>query len=256
MKKLRLWCSGLLIACVGLWLTGCTTVCCKNQQEGLASIVCQPMDETVKLGGTARFEVKTPKCGHVAYQWYFNGKPIESERKDCRGTRESLLEIFNVETNNLGYYWCEIESLDSHGNQVRTRTRDAALGYSARMLFVYPPQHWPMPPAFPGSIGDCGGPYCGCVVFKNGGAGFMPAIGQTKGVASIKVGGVQQGQNKFNLFWRVNGKEAGCAAVLAGSSPPQKWFLSSNPKKYFITVYFPQCPAPGTDVELTINFVP
>ena len=225
--------------------------CRKNRKEGLASIVCQPMDVTVKQGKTAKFEVKTAKSRHLAYQWCFNGEPIESEKKGFRGTRKSRLVVSNVQSDKAGFYSCEIESLDKHGNPVRTGTRAAALGFSESILTVYPPQHQPMPPSFP-STNRCG-PYCGYVLFTNGGAGFTPTSGDTMGVAYVQVGGTTLPQSSFNLLWRVSGTDFDCATDAAGST---KSFPCTYPKKYFITVYFTpgNCPAAGTDVVLNMKF--
>ena len=121
-------------------------------------------------------------------------------------------------------------------------------------IATYPPQHSPMPAGTSGS-NQCG-EYSGYLLFSNGGAGFVPASGQTMGVAYIQLGDTtqpRQPQENFNLLWRVSGTVFGCATNAADST---KSFPCSSPNKYFVTVYFTpgHCPPKGTVVWLTLNF--
>src|ERR1700694_6021764 len=80
-------------------------VCKENQMAGLATILCQPMDATVKEGGAATFDVKATGTD-LSYEWFFNGEPISDERKNIRGSHDRRLVINRVTAADLGFYSC------------------------------------------------------------------------------------------------------------------------------------------------------
>src|SRR5207253_826417 len=61
------------------------------------TIIGQPQDLTVNLGGTAQFNITATGAGILSYQWLFNGNPIA-------GATTTSLVITNAQTTNAGTY--------------------------------------------------------------------------------------------------------------------------------------------------------
>src|SRR5262249_3286492 len=61
------------------------------------SIVAQPTNQTVVVGGNGAFQVSAAGTTPLSYQWMFNGAPIT-------GATTSALALNNVKTNQGGGY--------------------------------------------------------------------------------------------------------------------------------------------------------
>src|SRR2546425_12819707 len=81
-SKYHLLWAGVLAWTMGIWMTGCCTgkggkagdgVCKENEQVGMATITCQPMDTNVFQTQPATFRVAATGTDLV-YQWYFRGE--------------------------------------------------------------------------------------------------------------------------------------------------------------------------------------
>jgi len=266
-RQRRFW-TGVLALTAGVWLAGCAcpyknvgTVCKVNEDRGLATIKCQPVDVEVAQGDTAVFAVDA-KGKELIYQWYFRGESGVADvvGSGTTGGRTAQLTVSDVQPPKGGFYYCEIDSTSPLGPPVRTRTRDAHLGIKAEVepstggIQVYPPQQASMPPGSSGNV--CGSTYCGYVSYQNGGAGFDPDPGTTKGLAKVRVGTVYRNNNTFHLKWFDNTGGTGCA-LNSATDPQQKDFTINPSKIYFFTVYFKTpCPAQGSQLYFELSFVP
>jgi hypothetical protein len=272
-NKQRAFWTGMLACSVGIWLTGCActgkkggfVVCKDNEQKGYATIACQPVDVEKAQGETAVFEVKA-KGKNLVYQWFFRGTAgygdvVDPNPSETVGGKTAQLTVLDVGSAKGGFYWCEIESTGLYGAPVRTRTRDAHLGIRSEVggtgsgvIQVYPPQQANMPAPYTGSS-SCGS-HCGWVNYQNGGAGFDPDPGTTKGLAKVRIGTTYRDNTTFNVKWFDNLGNSGCA-VNSTSPNTQKEFTINPSRIYFFTVYFiSSCPPQGSQVFFELSFVP
>jgi hypothetical protein len=81
--------------------SGAATVWYKNFGDRVPSIVAQPQGQTVASGSTVSFGVNVRGLPVLAYQWYFNGVPVD-------GGTSSLLTLNGVAITNVGDYRCVI----------------------------------------------------------------------------------------------------------------------------------------------------
>jgi hypothetical protein len=80
---------------------GLATVWYKNFGDRVPSIVAQPQSQTVASGSAVSFGVTARGLPTLAYQWFFNGVPVE-------GATGSVLTLNSVGTTNVGDYRCVI----------------------------------------------------------------------------------------------------------------------------------------------------
>ncbi len=80
---------------------GVATVWYKNFSDRVPSIVAEPQGQTVASGSTVNFGVTARGVPALAYQWYFNGLPVN-------GGTSSLLTLNSVAITNVGDYRCVI----------------------------------------------------------------------------------------------------------------------------------------------------
>jgi hypothetical protein len=266
----------LLVSALALWLVGCKSVtnygqskpkcvCYQNTHRGYATIDCQPIDSEVLQGQQAIFKVAATGAG-LTYQWYFRGSTancgVEVDPAQTTGGRTPKLTVLDIKPDDVGVYWCEIDSMGLWGTPARTRTRDAFLGIRKEPeqkdggVQVYPAQQASMPPGNSGNV--CGGSYCGYVNYQNGGNGFNPDPGCITGWVEVRKGtGAPIPNTTFHLKWFDDLGGTGCAAN-STADPERKEFLINANRIYFFTVYFKpgQCPPAGTTVFLDLQFRP
>ena len=267
-NSLRLWCAGLLIASVGLWLTGCATVCCENRKAGLATITCQPMDVETTIGGETEFEVKARGL-ELRYQWYFQNEPLSVDGEKGRkyqGVQTNRLIVSHVKVSDVGPYHCEIISKDCDGVHVRTSTRWASLGigFTPYLLEVSPPTQ-SLPPPVPVTVQ--GTQYCSSLFFCRN--GDRPLSGTTRCVFTVlwnegsptQPPSTDPGRDNYDIlvydshghqFWAT--KSPGVGATTKEFSLSQ----SSPPYLFRYAVYF-KCTTSPTNwpqVSLTPKWLP
>lgn len=246
------------MAMMAVGATGCKSVCKANKDAGLATIVCQPMNQTVGDKDTAAFEVKA--CGReLEYQWYYNDGtkpiPLEDTNGFC-GAHRSQLFISNV-TNHVGHYSCRIVSYDVEENPAVTETRMATLGFirtSKKAMSLNIIDHQPPPPGSSGTS-SCG-PYGAFLLFDNTNhAGYKPTAGQQVGFVKVKYSNslTYLQTSTYELLWKTGVLEKGCATNYTDT---QKTFPCNASKYYKFIVYFKTWPpAPGSgDVVLDLTF--
>lgn len=272
-NKHPLFCTAILACSSAIWLTGCicpykkggtAVVCQGNEQRGLATIKCQPVDVEVRQDETAVFTVDATGTD-LTYQWFFRGGTTgcgDVVGAGTTGGTTAQLTVPGVDSTKVGAYWAEIHSTGPYAVPVRTRTRDAYLGIRADApsgtgtggIQVYPPQQQSMPAPSSGSS-SCGS-HCGWLNYQNGGAGFDPDPGTTKGLAKVRIGTNFRNNTSFRLKWFDDLGNTGCASN--SSSPATQKEFNINPNRvYFITIYFvSNCPAQGANVVLELQFVP
>jgi|ERR1035441_1279500 hypothetical protein len=253
MNKLRLWCSGLLIASVGLWLTGCATICCENRKAGLATILCQPTDQTVRQGGKVTFKVEA-EGAELYFRWFFEGgkdklpQPLDADGKQ--------LQFILTNAIQEGAYWCLIDSMGPLG-QMQTRTRSAYLTMRPTILEIVP-EPAPLRPGAAGSS-PCEKPFCGWVYFNNYNAGYKPTdaayrICETT-LSKDPLGGSPIDTNAYDLYFRYGGGTGQCGC-LTNLSATQKSFYLPVISPYGFTAYIHNgCPPVGTKYYLSVTFV-
>src|ERR1039458_6412843 len=107
-------------------LTGCKSVCpfCHQPNQGFATIISQPVDQTTNLNKTAYFAVNVDG-NNPSFQWFFRGLSNEVPRI-IEGADHRELSFTVTSEEQEGFYFCVIDSYGSLGKQ-RTRTRDAYL---------------------------------------------------------------------------------------------------------------------------------
>ena len=128
----------------------CVSVCPENLKEGLATIICQPMDTDFSDNQKqVEFEVQAVGSKRT-YQWYFIGPtnvealpersdlpPDKRDRKtEYIGFNTEKLTIKNPTIDDCGNYYCEIISSDCAGWPAKTQTRQAVLSFSTRALIL------------------------------------------------------------------------------------------------------------------------
>jgi hypothetical protein len=239
-------------------VAGCKSACQANKEIGLAPIVCQPMNQTVKEGETASFEVIA--CGRgKEYQWYFDDGsrqvPLE-DAKGYRNTHSAKLSVVNVSSNNVGRYFCRIVSYDSEKNPAITETRMATLGFLARTLpaSLSIIDHQPIPPGSSGTS-ECGS-YCAFLLFDNTThTGYRPS-GTGAGLARVKFSNNPNDlpTSSYELLWKTGPLDKGCATNFTTT---QKSFPCNTAKLYKFIVYFKGAwppPAGSGDVQLNLDF--
>jgi hypothetical protein len=251
--------------------TGRNCVCEENKKAGLATIYCQPMDVVVTNGQTtAMFTVATRSSSPLYYQWFFNDVAISLD--DMHYASNSMiasnLTLVNLSSNSIGqvgFYYCQIQSIDKHGFIVYTETRKASLGLEQRSAIMsagsvtLPVQ--PLPPAgSTGPGGPCGGvKSCSSLIFRCG-------------TVSIPVGTDYMTVTLTNPATRASYVEPSSAyevSVCDTSVLPPKtfcatnngtqWYFTATADVYQFDVYF-NCPAPSPatypDVLLTLSLTP
>lgn len=82
----------LLTAIAGMLLTAHAQ---NSDQAQFPTILQQPVDACLPIGGTATFSVQATNA--TAYQWLFNGNSLDGETNDA-------LTVSNVNVANVGYY--------------------------------------------------------------------------------------------------------------------------------------------------------
>ena len=172
-------------------LTGCCTppngvsICPANLDAGLATIVCQPLDqEFTNSQKMVVFEAKAIG-DHPVYQWWFDDKELQEGSNYgsvYSGVNSMNLIIQRPTSTNMGFYYCLIRSTDKFGFPLKTRTRLASLGYGGEtkeLLELLNPPVQPLPvPGSHGSTDLCAVQYCSEVPFRGvGGGGFKASDG-------------------------------------------------------------------------------
>jgi hypothetical protein len=80
---------------------GVATVWYRNFSDRVPSIVAEPQGQTIASGSAVSFGVTVRGVPALAYQWYFNGLPVN-------GGTSSLLTLNSVAITNVGDYRCVI----------------------------------------------------------------------------------------------------------------------------------------------------
>jgi hypothetical protein len=110
--------------------TGCKCVCKANRKEGLATIVCQPMNfEVTDTNESVKFEVVATGCG-LTYRWYRYDQPLDEryeKERQFEGVFTKELTVLGEHRFEAAPYHCEIGSKNSAGEDMRTSTRVAYL---------------------------------------------------------------------------------------------------------------------------------
>jgi hypothetical protein len=266
-----------LACCGSIFFTGCTCpeqqpgsaasqsagVCKLNQDAGIATITCEPMDIDLKSGGAATFEVQA-MGKDLTYQWFFvnaMGIPEPVDPAKTTGGQTAKLTVAPVTLDSGGFYWCKLGTTGALELPVTTRTRDAQLGIihpaagGGGGVQIFPPQQGSMPNPYNGTS-TCG-TYCGYMNFQNAGTGFQPAAsgkGQIK-LRFVTTTSTPIDATLFNVRWFDSSGQSGCAQI-SGSDPKVREFTSNSTKRYVFTVYFASgCPAYGTYVFLDVSFI-
>jgi len=244
----------------------CGRVCQTNLQAGVA-ILCQPMDVEVTTNNRDRVEFEVEATGpHPSFQWYFHhgstDEVILKKREKYLGANMEKLIILNPSIDDVGFYYCEIDTTDSIGFPVRTATRKAALGlgFPRGQLLEYintPVQPLPAP-ANTGAEGCLGENYCSAVTFKNGGAGY-PAPGPNATCITVTL---VNGQNTSVLpsgdyQMTAYDMNTGKTICLTSTTANQRCIIGTTGHSYLFAVYF-NCstvpkPAEWPQVLLTLG---
>jgi hypothetical protein len=129
-------------------------------------ITIQPASQTAEVGWAASFSV-TAAWGW-SYQWLHNGVPID-------GQSSSSLTIENVQTNDAGFYSCNVDT----GMQIVSSSTGSLYPYLVLdidpVIVVYA-----QPIVSSGGSGSCPGAYTGCVCYNlPGGWGWTPYTNTT-----------------------------------------------------------------------------
>ena len=171
-------------------LTGCKSVCpfCHQPNQGFATIISQPVDQTTNLNKTAYFAVNVDG-NNPSFQWFFRGLSNEVPRI-IEGADHRELSFTVTSEEQEGFYFCVIDSYGSLGKQ-RTRTRDAYLLVNSSIANDMVPESGVMQPSqTTGSTGCPANGRCrGWVYFYNalhGGQGyFTTSSSKTKCYAKL-----------------------------------------------------------------------
>ena len=221
--------------------------CNDNAKAGIAVILCQPMDTTAKEDGKATFEV-VASGDNLTYRWIFssgNGTNVEIPNKN-----KPTLTLPHVTKNNVGLYWCEIESTNRWGAPVLTRTRSASLGVLYSIT-----KGGPMVESQPfrrtsSTSCLCATNSCGYVLFGNGGKGYKATTTNCRAKLSLANGDVAN--TNYGLMWRLSGTQYDC---FSNTDNPYKMFTSTVGGIYVFTGYFLNpCPAHGAPVTIAVEF--
>src|ERR1039457_216690 len=161
-------------------------ICQENLKAGFATIRCQPMD-------TVFTDTNQPVHFHVEatgdalfYEWHFvvnDGtneidtmlEESKKEQGQYYGVNSTNLTIVNPTSDNIGHYYCEIDSINYSKHPARTQTRQASLGYSSKSMTldhnngVTAVQPLPVPGSPHSPPVSCLNPYCTYAPFNNGG---------------------------------------------------------------------------------------
>jgi hypothetical protein len=247
--------------------TGCKCVCKANRKAGLATIMCQPMDQDAASGEATTFKVKA--CGEeLSYQWHFKRDGIEvplSDEEHYAGIQKSELQVKNVDKSTLGLYWCEVRSTSDDGRPKWSQTRMASLGTfsgfniaSTNMaaLLLQNPVRSSSGSASITCPAKCEGntfAFTGVVVYDNNGLKYRPNQVVTKGTVKVSVGNTVINNTDYVMLWRVTRTDYCCATKVAGSATDREFPCDSS-KAYTFTVYLDSavCPADGTAVTMQL----
>jgi hypothetical protein len=145
----------ILLCGAAALLSSCTTggikQCAENRRDHIPFITCQPVDQLVIQGDTATLSVKAQGASLV-YSWY---KSNGSGGFDViPNQNNSSLPIPNVQTANIGWYYCTVTSINNNdGKMGSAQTRMAAVGMiptDPKGTFI--PCDWPYTSGSLGSI--------------------------------------------------------------------------------------------------------
>jgi hypothetical protein len=214
--------------------------------EAGVAILCQPMDvEVTNTNQIVSFEVEATGC-NPGFQWYFhNGYTADVALTDKRGylgANTKNLIIPHPSAKDVGFYYCEIATVDSICFPVRTTTRRAALGFAVRSLLlenIYTPLQALPAPSTTGPQGCLGEPYGSAVTFKNGGAGY-PAPGLIY-ITVILTNPVNQASLPLNLAdyqmtaYDLSNSKTSC---LTSTAPDNHRCIVGTGDSYLLAVFF------------------
>jgi len=129
-------------------------------------ITKEPVDRMVRLGTNVTFTVEAQpgqKKEELTYQWLFNCIQLNDEANHILGATNSSLIIYNVTTNDVGFYSCAVHREPKDEEYAFVMTQPALLMACSSNS---PVTIWSYPPPGGGSTGTvCPAPYLGYINF-------------------------------------------------------------------------------------------
>jgi hypothetical protein len=266
----------MAMACLAVGVTGCcltpggstVEICPENVKARLPSIVCQPLDtEFYKDQASVDLSVNA-EGKNLAFQWFYRAPgtiqdvPV-TDRADFKNVTNSTLTIAKPSKANIGYYYCEIFSVDDAGFPTRTDTRLVSLGYGggrpkdhAFLSFEPPEQSVPTPGK--AQTSPCGTSYTSEVTFPLGGGTAALTTNATESIQVVLVtpSGATNDFPSSNAQIYIQDTSANKPPFCAKVSGAYTWSFAGTATHYYrYAVYFDNGKAPSPTLYPHVQFI-